>query len=47
MSDSEFLPVWKKYPGVADTMIMAHMGKNPARKTKKKGRPRRAAPAIS
>ncbi|MFH0728504.1 MAG: hypothetical protein V2B19_19470 [Pseudomonadota bacterium] len=23
MSDSEFLPVWKKYPGVADTMIKA------------------------
>ncbi|MFH0724841.1 MAG: hypothetical protein V2B19_00550 [Pseudomonadota bacterium] len=23
MSDSEFLPVWKKYPGVAGTMIKA------------------------
>ncbi|MFH0730129.1 MAG: hypothetical protein V2B19_27765 [Pseudomonadota bacterium] len=23
LSDSEFLPVWKKYPGVADTMIKA------------------------
>ncbi|MFH0727381.1 MAG: hypothetical protein V2B19_13715 [Pseudomonadota bacterium] len=23
MSDSEFLPVWKKYPGVVDTMIKA------------------------
>jgi hypothetical protein len=25
LSDSEFLPVWKKYPGVADTMIKAGM----------------------
>jgi hypothetical protein len=24
LSDSEFLPVWKKYPGVAGTMIEAH-----------------------
>jgi hypothetical protein len=23
LSDSEFLPVWKKYPGVADAMIKA------------------------
>ncbi|MFH0725315.1 MAG: hypothetical protein V2B19_02995, partial [Pseudomonadota bacterium] len=23
LSDSEFLPVWKKYPGVAGTMIKA------------------------
>jgi hypothetical protein len=23
LSDSEFLPVWKKYPGVADTKIEA------------------------
>jgi hypothetical protein len=23
LSDSEFLPVWKKYPGVADMMIKA------------------------
>ncbi|MFH0724777.1 MAG: hypothetical protein V2B19_00230 [Pseudomonadota bacterium] len=23
MSDSEFLPVWKKYPGVAGAMIKA------------------------
>jgi hypothetical protein len=23
LSDSEFLPVWKKYPGVADTMTKA------------------------
>jgi hypothetical protein len=23
LSDSEFLPVWKKYPGVAETMIKA------------------------
>ena len=22
MSDSEFLPVWKKYPGVAETMVI-------------------------
>jgi hypothetical protein len=26
LSDSEFLPVWKKYPGVADTMIKADFG---------------------
>ncbi|MFH0726706.1 MAG: hypothetical protein V2B19_10210 [Pseudomonadota bacterium] len=25
LSDSEFLPVWKKYPGVADTMIKAFL----------------------
>ncbi|MFH0727575.1 MAG: hypothetical protein V2B19_14695, partial [Pseudomonadota bacterium] len=25
LSDSEFLPVWKKYPGVAGTMIKAGM----------------------
>jgi hypothetical protein len=23
LSDSEFLPVWKKYPGVAEIMIKA------------------------
>jgi hypothetical protein len=23
LSDSEFLPVWKKYPGVAEKMIKA------------------------
>jgi hypothetical protein len=23
LSDSEFLPGWKKYPGVAETMIKA------------------------
>jgi hypothetical protein len=23
LSDSGFLPIWKKYPGVADTMIKA------------------------
>jgi hypothetical protein len=25
LSDSEFLPVWKKYPGVAGTMIKAEI----------------------
>jgi hypothetical protein len=25
LSDSEFLPVWKKYPGAADTMIKAEL----------------------
>ncbi|MFH0728386.1 MAG: hypothetical protein V2B19_18875 [Pseudomonadota bacterium] len=31
MSDSEFLPVWKKYPGVAGTMIKAGKSHDAAR----------------
>jgi hypothetical protein len=31
LSDSEFLPVWKKYPGVAETMIMAAMPRDMTR----------------
>ncbi|MFH0730727.1 MAG: hypothetical protein V2B19_30830 [Pseudomonadota bacterium] len=30
MSDSEFLPVWKKYPGVAEKMIKAQLPKSRA-----------------
>ncbi|MFH0728993.1 MAG: hypothetical protein V2B19_21975 [Pseudomonadota bacterium] len=32
MSDSEFLPVWKKYPGVAGTMIKAKFPESGSRK---------------
>ncbi|MFH0726320.1 MAG: hypothetical protein V2B19_08240 [Pseudomonadota bacterium] len=29
MSDSEFLPLWKKYPGVAGTMIKVEINLTP------------------